>query len=97
MRVSNLKSPRSGNEVANQYVITDGGIETFQSYSTVIAKVDTTVRPTVTTLDKDSWDYSVTTLKYLKEFLKDNGYYGLSKKDIQDKIDSGEFKTEDLN
>lgn len=97
MRVTNMTSPRSGNPVANQYTITDGGIETFQSYETTIAKVDTTVRPTVVTLDKDSWDYSVTTLKYLKEFLKDNGYYGLSKKDIQDKIDSGEFVTKDLN
>jgi len=42
-------------------------------------------------LDKNKWDYSVTTGKYRNQFLNE------TKKETQKKIDSGEYKLVDLN
>lgn len=93
VKVTNMESPRTGNPVANQFIIDVGEKEYFQSYRSVIAVRDRSKYPSTVTLDETYWDYSVTTLKYLKEFL---GTYD-SKKDIQKKIDSGEIKTANLN
>ena len=70
VKVRNMISPRTGNEVANQFIITQNDVETFQSYNTTIA-----VRQGngVVVLDNDAFDYSRTTSKYLKEFLNGNG------------------------
>lgn len=96
MRVSNMKSPRSGQPVANQYMIEDGDKVYFQSYQTTIAKWDKEEREL--TLDRDSWDYSVTTLKYLKEFMQEvTVYRRMSKAEIAEQIKSGELKVENLN
>lgn len=86
MKVINMTSSR-GNKIANQFIITDGNKEYFQSYNTIIAvnnggKI---------TLDKNSWDYSVTTGKYRNQFL------GETKKETEAKIKSGEYKLADLN
>lgn len=100
--VSNMTSPQ-GNKVANQFIITEkGGImgnfvrrETFQSYDSIIAvrtiwgddngnKIDIQ-------LDSYYWDYSATTSKYRSQFL------GESTQETKDKIDSGEYKTVNLN
>lgn len=51
----------------NQYVITDGGNIFFQSYSSLIAKID---KKGKVTLFKD-WDYSNTTMRHLYMFLKE--------------------------
>ena len=64
MKVTNLTSPRSGAKVANQFVVTDGSVEYFQSYDSVIAKRDNYV----ITVGKD-WNYSNTTLRYFKQWL----------------------------
>ena len=47
---------RTGAPVANQFIITDGEFEFFQSYKTVIAKRH--ISAGVVTLDADRWDYS---------------------------------------
>ena len=96
IHVENMRSPQSDRPVANQYIITDdeqGKI--FQSYQSTIAvctddgQID---------LDETYWDYSRTTLKYLKEFLGQTTSKRItSKKEIQAKIDSGEYKLADLN
>jgi len=90
IKVWNLESSRSNRPVANQFVIetTDGNY--FQSYKTIIAFIDCFGR---ITLDFDSWNYSVTTLKYLKVFLNTS----LSKQEIQKQIDNGFYKTANLN
>lgn len=44
-------------------------------------------------LDSFYWDYSRTTLKYLKQFMSIN----LSKKEIYDRIKQGMYKTKDLS
>lgn len=67
----------------NQYkIFTDEGVY-FQSYSTVCAKIE----KGKVTLYKD-WDYSNTTLKYLKQFLRTNK----TKKEIQEAINNGEYE-----
>lgn len=86
MKISNMTSS-SGNKVANQFIITDGNIEYFQSYNTVIAKKQNGK----VYLDKNSWDYSMTTGKYRNQFL------GETKKETEAKIKSGEYKLVDLN
>lgn len=101
MRISNMTSS-NGNKVANQFILSEtGGImgnftkrETFQSYDSVIAVVTTWADPkygTQVELDKDCWDYSVTTGKYRNQFL------GETKAQTQKKINSGEYKLANLN
>lgn len=76
-RVVNIKSPRSGRSVANQFkVITDtavGRVVLFQSYSTPIAMtVCHNVHNTMYYI-ATSERYSVTTSKYQKVFYKKYG------------------------
>lgn len=85
--VTNIKSPRSGKSVANQFVVKSNACTFFQSYNSVIAKVD---RKGITLAS--AWDYSNTTRKYLYQFLKEYGYGGLSRKKVQQLIDEKVFK-----
>ena len=86
--VENMRSPRTNNPVANQFkIFTPDGV-VFQSYSTIIAIRTNDDR---IILDKDKWDYSVTTSKYRNEFL------GLNTKEIRELIESGSIKLANLN
>ena len=75
MRVTNLTSPRSGRPVANQYEIQDNGVNTFQSYATVIANN----KSGHFTISSD-YNYSVTTGKYFNQWLRS---FGLDDQDIK--------------
>lgn len=100
MKVSNMTSSR-GNVVANQFIITEHGRGalgnfterlTFQSYKSVIAI--TTAWPdsaSTVELDRDTWNYSVTTSRYRNQFLNE------TTKETQAKIDSGEYILTNLN
>lgn len=88
MKVQNMLSPRSGNSIANQFIIKHNGCEYFQSYDSVIAKVN---RNNKVFLDKHYWNYSLTTSRYRNEFLGENTQI------TRDKIASGEYKLVDLN
>ena len=89
LKVQNMKSPRTNNNVANQFIIyTDKGTY-FQSYSSIIAfirKKDNKVF-----LDSYYWDYSRTTIKYRNEFL--NEYTA----ETRQKIKTKEYKLTNLN
>ena len=82
---------RNGNPIASQFTIeTDEGVY-FQSYDSIIC--GKTLYPQTIEgkqvrvwLDKDYWDYSVTTEKYRNQFL------GETKKETEKKIRSGEYK-----
>lgn len=88
MKVENMTSPRSGREVANQFVITgDNGAQVFQSYGSIIAKIE----GGRVTLDEFYWDYSRTTSKYRNEFL------GEDTETTRKKIASGEYTLTNLN
>lgn len=88
MKVKNMTNS-NGNKVANQFIITDGNKETFQSYNSVIAIRD--YDSGEVTLDSYYWDYSVTTGKYRNQFL------GETKGNTARKIASGEYKLANLN
>lgn len=77
MKVRNMTSPRTGREVANQFVITDGAITVFQSYDSTIIKIDKKEKRI--TVYKD-WNYSVTTGKYRNQFMEDEGFYKMADK-----------------
>ncbi len=88
MKVENMTSPQ-GNKVANQFIITDDdNNDYFQSYDSIIAFKDNEGN---VTLDLYDWNYSRTTGKYRNEFLRE--YIA----DTRAKIESGEYKLENLN
>lgn len=87
MKVRNMTSNRSGREVANQFIIYGDDCTVFQSYNTVIVKR----AQGKVYLDKDSWDYSVTTGKYRNQFL------GETRKETERKIKAGIYELVDLN
>ena len=77
-----------GNAVVNQFVINTENAIYFQSYRSVVCRID---RQTKQVVLSSHWDYSTTTSKYLYKFLRDNGIYVYSKKDVLSKIKSTEF------
>lgn len=89
IKVENMTSPQTGNPVANQFIIRmSNGTTFFQSYDSVIAKI---TKSGNVTLDRNTWNYSMTTTKYRNDFLGENT--DVTRK----KIKSGEYKLSDLN
>lgn len=87
-KVENMTS-HNGNKVPNQFIITDKkGNRFFQSYETIIAKIDCKGK---VTLDKEKWDYSATTSKYRNIFL------GEDTKETKEKIKNKIYKLRNLN
>ena len=84
VRVQNVISSR-GNAIANQFEIYVDGVKYFQSYNTIIARID---KGHKITLDTNALDYSRTTSKYLYLFL------GMNRKEI---LTDKDIKYEDLN
>ena len=94
LKVNNLTSTRSGESVRNQFEILSEGKHYFQSYNSLIAEWD----GTTLTLGCD-WDYSITTMKYLYQWMQDACYRlyasleGKSKANaIRKAIDEGRIK-----
>lgn len=91
IKVYNCESPATGREVANQFIICiygkNGTKQVFQSYNSVIAvKENGKVY-----LDRNKWDYSVTTGRYRNQFL------GESIAETRKKIADGTYTLCDLN
>jgi len=86
MQVRNMVS-NNGNTVPNQFIIVDNDITYFQSYESIIVKIDCGK----VYLDRDKWDYSRTTGKYRNIFL------GEAKKETEKKIATGKYILADLN
>jgi len=86
MKVTNMTSNRSNREVPNQFIITDGNTEVFQSYKTTVIKIENGK-----TYIDNGYPFSKTTSKYASAFLDE------SSKDIKRKIKSGEYITAELN
>lgn len=78
--VKNLSSPRTGEPVKNQFCISVplAGITCFQSYDTTCLVYDRDCR--VLTVYPEAFNYSVTTSKYSRAFLRDE--IGLSDSDV---------------
>ena len=92
IKTYNMKSPRSGNSVANQFEIYTDKYVYFQSYQSIIARTERGFLGK-TILDKNYWDYSRTTLKFLKLFLGTTK----TKKEIETDIKTGVYKLSNLN
>ena len=89
-KVKNMISNK-GNKIANQFIITDdNGVETFQSYNSVIARNANMGKGSIM-LDEYYWNFSVTTSKYRNIFLNE------TTKETQQKIKSGEYRLGNLN
>ena len=86
MKVENMTSAR-GNKVANQFIINSEEGCYFQSYNSIIVKIE----GREVYLDEYYWDYSVTTGKYRNDFLGE----GIA--ETRAKIKSGEYILTDLN
>lgn len=84
----NVRSMRSncGREVANQFIIETPEARYFQSYRSIIVKIDNQTGKV--TLGKD-WDYSKTTGKYRNKFL------GETKKETERKIKEGIYTVDE--
>lgn len=67
MKVRQLKRPR-GTVVVNQFIIDEGRKTWFQSYDSIIIEIDRECQKIIVGCD---WDYSMTTKKYLKQFLNE--------------------------
>jgi len=101
MKVSNMTSNK-GNKIANQFIIyDDNNNKYFQSYKSIIAKIENNdvienisinyQRNKKVYLDKNYWDYSVTTGKYRNIFLNE------TKKETEKKIKDGVYTLTNLN
>lgn len=75
----------NGNPAANQFVIRTKKATYFQSYQSVVCKLDG-----INIILSNNWDYSKTTSKHLYMFLRQNGYYNLSSaKEVRNAIKEG--------
>lgn len=75
----------NGNPAANQFIIKTKKATYFQSYNSVVCKLDG-----INIVLSMNWDYSNTTRKHLYIFLRQNGYYKLSSaKDVRKAIKEG--------
>ena len=86
MKVTQMTG-KSGQPIANQFIIDDGDSLYFQSYDSIIVKIS----HGRISLDRNRWDYSRTTGKYRNQFL------GESKAETEKKIKSGKYILTDLN
>ena len=91
MKVSNITNNRN-NIVANQFIIETDNVTYFQSYKSIIVKIeDNGSLPDKITLDPVYWNYSRTTSKHRSTFL------GESTKETESKIKQGLYILENLN
>lgn len=91
MQVKNMTSLKSYNNIPNQFIIYDGNKTYFQSYKSIIVKIERLEDKVVTYLDPVYYNYSRTTSKYRNAFL------GESTKEIESKIKQGVYILQDLN
>lgn len=91
IKVENMISDK-GNYLPNQFKIYKDDSIYFQSYQTIIAKVNKrTMYNDEIILDYDALNYSRTTSKHLYRFL------GMNRKEIQKRIKGGWIKYKNLN
>ncbi len=83
----------NGNPAANQFVIKTKKATYFQSYDSVVCKLDG-----INIVLSLNWDYSNTTRKHLYIFLRQNGYYRYnSASAVRKAIKEGEITLKKVN
>ena len=107
IKAMNMTS-NNGNVVPNQIIIEDKKRHEyiFQSYGTTIAKIKKAISYSNgyneivindIILDKDYWDYSRTTLKYLNKFISQYTHHNTNTKEIRKLINNNIIELSDLN
>lgn len=91
MQVKNMTSLKSYNNIPNQFIITDDNKTYFQSYKSIIVKIERLEDKVITYLDPVYYNYSRTTSKYRNAFLNE------STKEIERKIKEGVYILANLN
>ena len=86
-----MTSLKSYNNIPNQFIIYDDNKTYFQSYKSIIVKIERLEDKVITYLDPVYYNYSRTTSKYRNAFL------GESTKEIESKIKQGVYILQDLN
>lgn len=74
MLIENICSPASGEPVKNQFALITDKYKIMQSYSTPIMKISRHLNKAgdfMIYVSGDPYDYSVTTSKYVNQFLRD--------------------------
>lgn len=89
-KVRQMKSPKTFNPVANQFIIYTPKGRYFQSYDSIIAFIPNNRNHKIQ-LDEYYWDYSRTTSKYRNEFLGEN------MQETRNKIKDKTYKLVNLN
>ena len=75
----------NGNPSANQFIIKTKKATYFQSYDSVVCRLDG-----INIILSMNWDYSKTTMKHLYMFIRQNGFYRFSSaNDIRKAIKDG--------
>lgn len=95
MKVENMKSVKTGKAIPNQFLIRDRGCIWYQSYKSIIGIV---TPDNMLLLDKDKWDYSVTTAKYRNAFVA--AYFSskyASRDGIREGVAAGKIIMTELN
>lgn len=95
IKVRNMTSERSGREVANHFHIREGNNVYFQSYDSVIVKIDRTNNEII--FDEDTWNYSTTTGKYRNQFMREELGMYTNVAECRKAIDEGKIILADLN
>jgi hypothetical protein len=90
MKISNITNAK-GNKVANQFIVYDGLKTYFQSYNSIIVRIERLEGKEITTLDPVYWNYSRTTSKHRSTFLNE------STKETEKKIKQGVYILANLN
>lgn len=91
--VKNFTSERTGRVIPNQFIITDGKTTAFKSYNSIIVerRGQGGGYDDIIIFGKD-YNYSMTTSKYLNQFLKMLGYTEIANKENREKaIEKGLF------
>lgn len=91
--VKNFVSERTGKAIPNQFIITDGKTTTFKSYNSIIAEQrgQGGGYDDIIIFGKD-YNYSMSTSKYLNQFLEMLGYTEIADKKNREKaIEKGLF------
>lgn len=95
MRVENMKSIKTGKAIPNQFLIMDRGCIWYQSYKSIIGII---TPDNILLLDKNKWDYSITTAKYRNAFVAtyfDSRY--ASRDGIKAGVEDGKIIMTELN
>ena len=93
--VRNATSPRTGRPVANQFIIETNNHSYLQSYNSLVAVVywDNEAKRYYAALGPD-WDYSVTTMKYVYQFLNEayDSETKWNKTKVWEAVENGDIK-----